>query len=387
MAPILPPNGSEPRLTEFGSPAGGEGARGEGIAARANALLLAALLLAYPFMQATSAPLDFSITGSVSGSNRQLVLNAAVEPATADNGKTGSLYIWALNNGSWYFLTAAGWRPWNNEEIPPVYRMGALSRQTLPVLDGSLDVSSLVGTEVYVGYGLNLQDMLSGSKYTKIHTISPGDTVPPMAWDTRPPVTGPYVSCIGTAATLSATIDEDGTGYYLVQAASAAAPTVWAVIAANHSFAMTANTPASVNISGLKATTAYKIYFVAKDGAGNTQTAVGSAAVTTTFLIQGGLTWMPVTHTDTWANANAYCAAYNGLGQTGWRMPAYEELLSLYNSGAMSGQDWALDLTWSSSPYIWGYHVGVYLSEVRPGWSRYIYNVDDQTSHSVSCVR
>lgn len=92
-----------------------------------------------------------------------------------------------------------------------------------------------------------------------------------------PAVTGTTSS--GT--TLTATINEAGTGYYLVQPAASAAPNAAAVIAANHSFAMTAATQASVAISGLTASTAYKVYFVAKDTAGNAQAAVASASFST----------------------------------------------------------------------------------------------------------
>ena len=58
------------------------------------------------------------------------------------------------------------------------------------------------------------------------------------------------------------------------------------------------------------------------------------------FVSQGGLTWMPVTFTKTWADANAYCTSFKGLGQTGWRLPTKDELSALYNSGAMNGQGW-----------------------------------------------
>jgi len=92
---------------------------------------------------------------------------------------------------------------------------------------------------------------------------------------------GPSVSgTTDTGTTLSATVSENGTGYYLVQAAAAAAPTV-AAVQAGTSFAMTANVAASPAISGLTASTAYKIYFVAKDAANNVQAAVQNVAVTT----------------------------------------------------------------------------------------------------------
>jgi hypothetical protein len=92
---------------------------------------------------------------------------------------------------------------------------------------------------------------------------------------------GPSVSgTTDTATTLSVTLDENGTGYYLVQAFAAAAPNV-AAVQAGTSFAMTANVAATPAIGGLTAGTAYKIYFVAKDAANNVQAAVQSVAVTT----------------------------------------------------------------------------------------------------------
>lgn len=93
---------------------------------------------------------------------------------------------------------------------------------------------------------------------------------------------GPSVEATTSTSTLlTATINETGTGYYKVQLATAAAPSVIGVILANNSFAMAANTLAGVNISGLSAATSYKIYFVARDTAGNTQASVTSVNVTT----------------------------------------------------------------------------------------------------------
>ncbi|MBK8761428.1 MAG: putative Ig domain-containing protein [Sulfuritalea sp.] len=106
----------------------------------------------------------------------------------------------------------------------------------------------------------------------------------PPAADTTPPVTsaGPSISgTTNTGATLSVTINEAGTGYYLVQAAAAAAPSVATLQGTGTAFALAANVAATPGISGLAASTAYKIYFIAKDAAGNVQAAVQSVAVTT----------------------------------------------------------------------------------------------------------
>lgn len=92
---------------------------------------------------------------------------------------------------------------------------------------------------------------------------------------------GPSVSgTTDTGTTLSVTINEHGTGYYLVQAAATATPSV-AAVQAGTSLAMAANVAATASISGLTASTAYKTYFVAKDAANNVQATVQSVAFTT----------------------------------------------------------------------------------------------------------
>ena len=105
-------------------------------------------------------------------------------------------------------------------------------------------------------------------------TVAAGDMIGPVT-TAAPAVSG----TTGTATTLSVTINENGTGYYLVLPTTAAAPSV-AAVQAGTSFAMSANVPASVNIGGLASFTAYRIYFVAKDAENNVQAEVQSVAVT-----------------------------------------------------------------------------------------------------------
>lgn len=62
-----------------------------------------------------------------------------------------------------------------------------------------------------------------------------------------------------------------------------------------------------------------------------------------------GLTWMPVAHVDTWANARAYCQTTTISGASGWRQPSDTELAALYASGEMNGKGWTLGHTWSST--------------------------------------
>ena len=178
---------------------------------------------------------------------------------------------------------------------------------------------------------------------------SGGSTATP---DTTAPTTTVAPAASGTtynSTTFSATIVENGTGYYLVRSATDPAPTVSAVLAGTQ-FAMTANVAATRAISGLISNTAYTIYFVAKDTANNVQSAVQSVRVTTGYLVQGGLTWMPITFDDYFDYASYKCSSNTINGLNGWRLPTLQELYDLYISGLMNGQGWLLGSTWSSTP-------------------------------------
>lgn len=114
--------------------------------------------------------------------------------------------------------------------------------------------------------------------------------------DTTPPVTtaGLAISSgpSSTTAGISVTIDESGTGYWLLVPSAALAPTPLQVLAGVNYAAvtvvnsgntdMTAATPASISLSGMVPSTAYKLYFVAKDRANNLQVSPSNVAVTTT---------------------------------------------------------------------------------------------------------
>lgn len=115
-----------------------------------------------------------------------------------------------------------------------------------------------------------------------------------------------------------------------------------------------------------------------------TSTTAGLPAV---YIQQGGLTWMPNNigpwsrgATD-WNTANTYCSTATINGQTGWRLPTYNELSRLHSSRALDGQGWTLDSTWSSVPYGTVYHVVVLLQAGIISWH------DDTSANFVTCVR
>jgi hypothetical protein len=162
----------------------------------------------------------------------------------------------------------------------------ALGGSTLIVRPSQMVQPAAGTTDSYV---LTLNNAGGGTTSVTV-VVSKGsvriDSIVIASGDTTAPTTTTVPSVSGTSyndTTLSATINETGIGYYLVQPAAAAAPTV-AAVQAGSSFAMTANTAASVNISGLSALTDYVIYFVAKDAANNVQAVVQSVAFTTTAV-------------------------------------------------------------------------------------------------------
>jgi hypothetical protein len=112
----------------------------------------------------------------------------------------------------------------------------------------------------------------------------------------------------------------------------------------------------SASLSGLTPNTTYHYRVVAFNSAGTSRGGDITFKTTATqvaagYVVQGGLTWMPTNDSwESWEYANAYCSTATINGQTGWRLPDVYELTYLYTSGALNGQGWTLNFTWSSTP-------------------------------------
>jgi hypothetical protein len=74
-----------------------------------------------------------------------------------------------------------------------------------------------------------------------------------------------------------------------------------------------------------------------------------SITPTGAYVVQAGLTWMPISVARSQADAITICTTTLINGLPNWRLPTVSELLSLFNSGAMNGQGWTLGTTWSSN--------------------------------------
>ncbi len=111
----------------------------------------------------------FAATASASGSAASLSLTVRLTPASADQGKTGNIYIGALLGGKFYLLNRGYWQAWSGGALP-VWYTGTLGG-TEAVLLSAADARALAGAQVYVGYGQSEADMLSNGKFRLVYTL------------------------------------------------------------------------------------------------------------------------------------------------------------------------------------------------------------------------
>lgn len=105
------------------------------------------------------------------GPARSKRLSMSVRPAAADQGRPGSIYVIAnVPQLGLFFLTPGGFVTWSGGEIPATFT-GLLQDTTLPILDGSLDLRDLVGTDFYLGYGVDAAEMLRAGRFVKAATV------------------------------------------------------------------------------------------------------------------------------------------------------------------------------------------------------------------------
>jgi murein DD-endopeptidase MepM/ murein hydrolase activator NlpD len=102
---------------------------------------------------------------------------------------------------------------------------------------------------------------------------------------------------------------------------------------------------------------------VSASGSFSCTRSTSSTGLPSGYVSQGGLTWSPISgNLYSWTSANNLCTNASYLGQSGWRLPTSNELISLRSSGSATSAGWfTLSSTWSSTPSTTGTHVNVYL--------------------------
>lgn len=119
---------------------------------------------------ATFAAATPSFTAATSGTAYNLTIGASLNVGDADAGRNGNIYLVATLNGGWYAHDGTSWLPWLGGPVP-VYASGPLTSRSIEIAR-NLDSSSLVGTQVFLGYGRDEADMLANGKYGLVHAFA-----------------------------------------------------------------------------------------------------------------------------------------------------------------------------------------------------------------------
>jgi hypothetical protein len=119
---------------------------------------------------ATATTLDATMSSSGALTARTQTLGGMSVP-TSDLVGGVSLYVAAYAGGNFFFLTGGGWTTQMQ-----AYSSGVTSVPTSIAVTDGLDLSGLVGTTVWFGYGRGsgdsaLNDMLQGARYKQVYTI------------------------------------------------------------------------------------------------------------------------------------------------------------------------------------------------------------------------
>lgn len=116
------------------------------------------------FAQTQPLP-SFSVVKS--GPTSSMTLGASIKVADGDRGKDGSFYVAAnVPNRGWIVLSDGKWSAWDGVSVPNAYSTTPekLDDKTIVVATNQ-PMLGFVGSQVYVGYGLNYADMRDNKKF------------------------------------------------------------------------------------------------------------------------------------------------------------------------------------------------------------------------------
>jgi hypothetical protein len=110
---------------------------------------------------------------TVNGTASNLNLAVTINASTIDVGLDGNLFVAAfLPSGEIYLLgsNTNQWVKYLGSDIQSYGRV-ILGTHTIQVANGTLDVSSLIGTKIVAGYGLDRSDLINNVKYLEVYTV------------------------------------------------------------------------------------------------------------------------------------------------------------------------------------------------------------------------
>lgn len=115
---------------------------------------------------------------TVADSTKAVISGLSVTAAGKDQGKPGAVFVAFIYSGSVFFMDSTGaWTAYTGK-APTAYYTGSLTSQTVDVLKTATDLSSLVGGQLIVGYGLGVaglsdpfNEMLNNTRYNVLYTV------------------------------------------------------------------------------------------------------------------------------------------------------------------------------------------------------------------------
>jgi uncharacterized protein YkwD len=98
-------------------------------------------------------------------------VNLRLQVAQSEVGDLGQVFVIAVVGNTLALLDGNGWQAYNPAAPVPAWSMGQLpSSVVVPVL-ADLDVRSLCGVQLYIGYGRDVADMLTRGRFGLAHTL------------------------------------------------------------------------------------------------------------------------------------------------------------------------------------------------------------------------
>ncbi|MBV8465287.1 MAG: hypothetical protein JO218_05015, partial [Burkholderiales bacterium] len=118
-------------------------------------------------LPATAQPASITL-GTVSSSN----ITATIVPSAADVGSTQTVWMGAIFQGTLYLRNGTAWQPYTGGNYPVAIQSQPLAASTTINVVNNLDISGLIGLQLYVGFGTSQMDMFTApGKLALIYTV------------------------------------------------------------------------------------------------------------------------------------------------------------------------------------------------------------------------
>ena len=110
-----------------------------------------------------------TFSATTSGTTSNLTLTAILSIGDADVGQDGNVYLAATVGSAVFLHNGASFVLWSGGPLP-VFSVERLANRSIEVVRNA-NLSTLVGTQIYVGYGLSESDMLTNGKFGLVYTV------------------------------------------------------------------------------------------------------------------------------------------------------------------------------------------------------------------------